>query len=206
MHTVQSEVFTWAAQQPGITGLVLFGLGIAYAFFGMKMFIGLLPIACAVMGWMIGAAIGTSTENPVLMTAALGTLTLGLVGIFWRKLATMLACALTGGVLGLYLGDQINANQIIVIVLGGAGLILSAMFARMCPRTMPVLLTTTLGTALLVIGFVGVTSKFFPEIGGTFRYWAASFTLTVPVLSLMVFVASYSYQSMSVRGDMITGM
>jgi hypothetical protein len=93
-----------------------------------------------------------------------------------------------------------------MIVLGSAGVGFGAAFALMCPRTMPLLLTTGMGTALLFMGFVGMATRLMPDIGATFREWAATMSFFVPVLGTMVFVAAYSYQTMMQRGDMVTGM
>lgn len=206
MNHAQNIVFQWVAQQPLGTGLVVAMLGFMYAFWGVKFFPGLLALACAGVGWLCGMIISGFLDVPLYLAAALGTLAVGAIGIFSRKTGTVLACAAGGALFTLYLGDQLNADGIVMIVLGVAGVGFGSAFALMCPRTMPVLLTTGMGTALLFIGFVGTMTRLMPDIGGTFRDWAASMSLFVPILGIMVFVAGYSYQTMLQRGDMVTGM
>lgn len=206
MQHVQNGVFMWVSQQPVATGMVIAMLGFLYAFWGVKFFPGLLALACAGVGWLCGTIASGLLDLPLYLAAAGGTLLVGAVSIFFRRAGTVLACAAGGALFALYLGDQLSANSIVLMVLGMAGVGFGAAFSLMCPRTMPVLLTTGMGTALLFVGFVGTATKVFPDIGATFRDWAASMAFLVPILGTMVFIAGYSYQTMMQRGDMVTGM
>lgn len=210
MHTYQAEVFRWAALQGGLSGLAIFGFGIAYAFFGRKLFSGLLPLACAAIGWLAGSIVAAATAaantDPSPAPSAMLMALLALIAIYWKKFGTSLAGGIVGAACGAYFGNLFEAPREVTLALFVAGAILSTVGSLLCPRTMPLLLTTLLGTALLLIGFVATSTAFVPALGGTFRDMATGQAFVIPIIALMVFVGGYSFQSMQARGDMVTGL
>lgn len=205
MLDVQDSLFRWAAAQPAATGLVLFGTGLVFGFFGFRMFSLLLSVSLAALGALAGLLAGDAAGLPVDMTAVTGALVGGLVAVSWRPGATALACGATWGLLGAYLLIQFGFKgwpvPTALLVCGGLG----ALFALLCPRTMQVVLTTLQGATLLVVGFVAVSSQMLPSVGGTFRAWADDWSLLVPGLLAMVAITAYSYQAMNQQGDIRSG-
>jgi hypothetical protein len=206
MNNLQTEVFQWASQQSPLSGVAILLLGFLYGFWGLKMFPVLLALGCAGIGAALGAVVGNANDIPAAATAALGAILLGVLGGTQKRMGMVSVCLVSAAAFGAYLAIQLRLDSMALMILSGVGGLLGVLFACMCPRTMPVIWTAGVGTGLLLVAFVNLSTFVAPEIGATFRSWAASLGLLVPFLGGMVFVAAYSYQTMLQRGDMITGI
>lgn len=206
MYHFQTEVLRWVSHQPGITGLVIFFVGLVFAFSGHKFFAGLLGVACAGIGWLLGYVAGHYINEAQQFLPAILAVLCGIMGLLWRKLGVLLVASGTGGILGLYFSDQLGFSSLMIIAMTIVGAGLATIYSFLSPRSAPVIVTTILGTMMLVIGFVGLSTTFLPSVGSSLRTYANSFSLLLPMLGGMVFIASYSYQSMHLRGDMETGV
>ncbi len=205
--SVQDVVFRWASHQQELTGVVLFAVGIAYAFFGFRLVNGLLAILAAAIGFGGGLAVSQFADSSISPLVPAGALAVvgAVAGFRWPKPWVPLSAALAWGVLGAYLFEQIRATTPIVAVVGFISAVLGLFFGMITPRAMTLILTTLVGTGLMIVGFVSVTAGIAPVLNGTFREMAGSYGMLVPVLMAMVFVAGYSYQSMQIQGDTVTG-
>ena len=205
MPKLQLELFRWAAGQPAMTGAVILAAGLVYGFFGFRLFRFLLGVTCALLGWMTGCVLGAAGGLPPVAVGLLGALVLGAFSAKCEKPAVALASGTVWGMFTCYLGSQFGLPREVALI--GAALVggLGVFFSLVCYRTMRVVLTAMQGVALMVVGWVSFSTQLCPEIGVTFRAWAAGQALLVPVLMMMLFVTAYSYQVMHQQGDIKTG-
>lgn len=201
----QSQVFRWAARQPGGTGVVLLACGLLYAFFGFRFARFLLALACGGIG-AVGGWVGARLLGLPPGAGALGlglALLLGGLRFAQGALALVSACTLAG--LGHYLLGQLGLDPLArwaaATVGGGLGLGL----AWLNRREMPLVLTTLQGTALLIVGFVALSNALLPSLGVTFLRWSAERVLLVPFLFGMLCVTAYSCQTNMRQGDIRSG-
>lgn len=205
MNDLQDMAFDWAVTQPALMGALLFGLGLLYGFQGFRFFRFLLVVTCGLLGAIGGGLLGDTGFAPTNVLA-LGMGVAGLIlGSFWPRAAVYVACAMTWGLFGGYLAQQMGAGPMVVRAFGLVALGLGALFVRLCYRAMQVILTTLQGAALLVLGFVALSNTLVPSIGNTFRAWADSSSCLTPIMLAMAFVTAYSYQSIQHRGDIRSG-
>lgn len=206
MYHFQTEILRWVSHQPGITGLAIFFVGVVFAFSGHKFFPGMLAIVCAGLGWLLGYVASLYMDVPEQILPAILAVLCGILGVTVRKLGVMMVAAATGGIVGMYFSDQLGMLPMLIIAFTIVCAGLATMFSFLCPRSAPLMITTILGTMMLVVGFVGLSTMIVPSVGITLRMYANSFSLLLPFLGGMVFIAAYSYQSMHLRGDMETGV
>ena len=205
MTTMQTDILLWAATQPAITGLVVFGLGVVYAFFGFRFFQFLLAVSCAMLGWLVAAVVATAAGISPTEPGIAAALVLGGASFKWQKPAAAFAAAGTWTLLTAYLAGQVglpSTGVLVVAVLGGG---LGLLFAILSFRTMVVVVTTMQGVVLMAVGWVTLASRLVPSIGGTFRCWANSQALVLPIFLAMLFATAFSYQAMHRQGDIKTG-
>lgn len=205
MPDYQNIAFTWISTQHWSTGLVLFVCGLIYAFQGFRLFRLLLATSSALFGALLGAIAAPLVEQPPEFGAvAVGLGFLGL-GIYVQQASVLLLCAGVWGILGHYVALQLGLTDVaafaVLVLLGGLG----ALFARLCDRTMRVMLTVQQGTVLMVVGFAGLAARLVPSVGETFIAWSNRSTLLVPILLGVLFVTGYSVQASGQRGDIRTG-
>lgn len=202
---VQDALFQWAAMQPALVGLAVFGAGVVYAFFGFHLYPVLLAVSCGMLGWLaggIGAELMQGPNDVVGIVA--GVVAVGMA-IGWQKPMTVVASAVTWGALSYYLAYQVRLPPLGLLIAAGLFAITGLTLSILCFRTMRVVLTVLHGTALLVLGFVAISSQVLPSLGATFRSFAASEGFLVPMLMAMVVAAAYSYQAMCEQGGIRTG-
>ncbi|MDX2197358.1 MAG: hypothetical protein SF069_00125 [Phycisphaerae bacterium] len=206
MVNYQTQVLAWVSQQGGATGIAVFMLGFAYAFYGNKMLPGLLAICCAGIGWVGGMVLGELGHFPGPVAAALAMIAFAAIGAMRPRIGVAIGATVVAAVLGAYCTNLFGAPPQVSLATIGVGAVLGLTLSFLAPRTVPLLLTTVLGTALLLIGFVGAATQFLPDIGQTLREWSATYAAVFPMLGGMLAVAAYSFQSMQQRGDMMTGV
>ncbi len=205
MVDFQRLLFDWVSYQPAGTGFVIFLAGFVYGFLGFQMFKALLVLATLFFGGLCGAIVAMLGGVPVELGGACGAVIGGAMAYAWSKAATNLVSGITCALLSAYLGYQLGLPDWAKLTALGVGGGLGCMFAVLCPRTMPVVLTVLQGAVLLIVGFVGVATHVIPSLGYTFTAWAASWSLLVPAMMVMIIVTAYSYQAMQQQGDMRTG-
>lgn len=205
MFDYQRAAFSWVVTQGGITGLMLMALGVVYAFLGFRFFRFLLFMTCAGFGAFFGLVLARvigAQEMPIVLGCAVAG---GLMALVRQHPAVVFGCGATFAVLGHYLSMQVGlppkASLVGGVVAGSAGAVL-AHFSR---KSMPVVMTTLNGTALMITGFVGATDVAIPSLSETFRSWANNSAYVVPIMLLMLSVAGYSVQACALRGDIRTG-
>lgn len=205
MSHIQADVLRWAAAQPAITGAAIFGAGLVYAFHGFRLFRSLLAVSCAALACGAGLALGVVAGAGQVVGGVVGAVIGGVFGLRCEKPAAVLASSAVWGLLGAYLGAQIGLPAGGVWAAAWACALLGGLFMLLCYRTMTIVLTTAQGVALLVVGWVALSSSLVPSVGGAFRAWSGSHALLVPVFLTMLFVTGYSYQAMHRQGDIRTG-
>lgn len=208
MMDLQGNLFRWAAAQPALTGAVIFCLGLVYAFAGFRLFRFLLSVTCAGLGWLVGVVAAEMAHLTPELVGVSGLLGAGLgvaISIYREKPALFATAMATWGALAWYLALQLGLPRLTVFVLGGIGAGLGGLFSLLAYRGMRVVLSTLQGAVLLVVGWVSLSSSIAPSIGSTFRQWAGSQSLLVPVFLVMLFVTGYSFQAMRERGDIKSG-
>lgn len=201
----QDAVFRWIATEPGSLGLLLFALGGVYAFVGFRFHRALLALSCGFFGWIVGALFASVIGQPIGIPGLVGFGMGAVIGGGVPKAASAVVNGVVWAGLGAYLLDQFGFEQTWLLAGGAVAGGLGASFAALCQRTTPVVVTTLQGVVLLVVGLVGFTSDYFPTFGDTFRGWAASWSLLVPILMVMFAVTAYSYQELHRVGNTKTG-
>ena len=201
----QVELFTWAAHQPALSGAVLLGTGLVYGFFGFRLFRFLLAVSCAGLGWLVGCIIADLGGLPPIILMSICAVILGALSFKYEKPAVIVVSAASWGLLCYYLANQLGVPRNALWWVSGMAGGLGIFFAIICYRSMRVILTTLQGVALMVVGWVALMSRLLPSVGATFREWANSQALLVPIFLIMLFVAAFSYQAMHQQGDIKTG-
>ncbi|TWT44207.1 hypothetical protein RAS1_06160 [Phycisphaerae bacterium RAS1] len=202
---VQDAIFRWAAVQPALVGLVIFGAGTAYAFFGCYLYPALLAVSCGLIGWIGGGLGAEALQAPHDVVGIVAGVVFAGMAIGWQKPMTALASTVTWGLLAHYLTYQFRVPPMGVLIAAGLFAALGLTLSVLCFRTMRVVLTVLHGAALLVVGFVSLSSQLLPSLGSTFRGIASSEAFVVPMLMGMVVAAAYSYQAMCQQGGIRTG-
>ena len=204
MHTHQDAILRWISGEPGMTGVVVLAIGLVYGFYGFYFFKPLLALTCGVFGWLLGgtAAVAVGLE-PVLVGLVIAVLAGG-IAFQQHQVATAVASGGVWGILIGYLSEQFGFPPMWQLALAGTGGGFGIVFALLCYRTMTVVLTTAQGAMLMFIGLVGAAAEFMPQIGNTFRLWAASWSILGPVVMGMLVVTAFSYQSVRRQGNAIT--
>jgi hypothetical protein len=202
---LQRQLFTWAAIQPAVTGLIVLMAGVVYGFFGFRLFRFLLAVTCAGLGWLVGLWLALATGFPAAAIAPAAGLGGGLLSLKWQRPAVVIALSMTWAILGYYLAIQTHVPKVMWLPTGGVTGLLGALFGCLCYKTTTVILTTLQGVTLMVLGFVAVATQIVPAVGSTFRQWANNQSLLVPVFMTMLFAAAFSYQSTHLQGDIRTG-
>jgi hypothetical protein len=202
----QTIAFRWITQQDAPLALLVFGLGMLYAFQGFRMFRALLVLSAGICGWCAGAHTCTLFSFDPRLGGLLGTATFVAACLKSQKLGVAVLSAAFWGLLAGYLAHQMHmpvaAAYGSVLVCGGLGML----FAHLNYMPMTVVLTTVQGAILMMIGAVGMTDKYMPTVAETFRSWSYSQSLLVPILLVMVGVMAFSIQSNARKGDMRSGV
>ena len=205
MPNLQRELLAWAAAQPVLTGLLLLTAGAVYGFFGFRMFKFLLVLTCAGLGWFAGGAAAIAADLPTQWLSPAGAVALVLLSLKCEKPSAVLASGCVWGALGYYIAAQLHLSITGTWLTGGLACAFGVLFSLLSYRTMMVVLTVIQGAVLLVVGWVTVSTRVVPSVGVTFRHWANSQSLLIPIFLAMLVVTAYSYQAMHQQGDIRTG-
>lgn len=201
----QKLVFDWAASQPAVTGAAVLGAGLLYGFQGIRMIRFLILPVCAGAGCLLGLSISQWTPAPA-WAAMTGVAILGVVlGLVAPRSATVLANGVTWAALGAYFASQLGMKEVGTLLTGGVLGLLGTVFAVLSREAAITLSTTLQGAALMVVGFVGLSSNVLPSLGTTFRRIAGDYSLVVPLLLTMLAITAYSIQASTRQGDLLSG-
>ncbi len=205
MGECQSYLFNWIGGQPGATGLVFFAAGALYGFAAFRMLRFLLLISTAGYGALAGLITAwTLNYQPDVLVVAGGFLG-ALIGIASGRAALLCSAAATAATLCGYVASQMGlAGTPLLIVMASCGL-LGATCALLGRETTALFITTLQGAGLMIIGFAGLSSAYVPSLGATFRSWASSQSLMIPILLTMVAIGAYAVQASRLQGDICTG-
>lgn len=205
MTDCQKILFDWVAAQPGLTGAAVFGAGLLFGICGLRMIRFLVVLSLGGYACLAGLALAALINQPlILVVPGLGALG-GVLGLAWPRGALVVSSAVTFGGLGGYLAVQLGLHETAVWVAFGVCGALGAVLALVSRQTMIMLSTVLQGSALMILGFVGIASAAWPTVGSTFRSCANQNSLVVPILMAMLAATAYSFQSMQRQGDIRTG-
>ena len=204
MYDFQSLIFRSVTHWHEATSLAVVGIGLLCILQGFRFARFLLPLACAGGGLVIGAILVAFTDLPVAAAIIPGAV-LGFVGFLQYRIALKLASGFTFGAAAQYLAIQLGLSPDASLIMGGIGLAAGFSMAWFCRRSLPFLVTIVLGAALLVVGFVGLSTALVPSLGLTFVDWSGRIPLMVPGLMIMLSVLGYSVQVNAYQGDVESG-
>lgn len=204
MRDVQGLIFSTASHWSTATSLVVFAAGLLCTLQGFRFARVLLPLCCAgggfavaaIAGWLVGLPVAV----PVLSAAALGLVTLAR-----PRLAVLLASVFTVAGLAYYLACRLHLGPFAAWSLAAIGLPAGFALKWVWRRTLPIFVTAAEGAVLLVVGFVGLTHRIAPSLGGTFVDCAAEYWPLVPGLLTMLWVLGYAVQANALQGGIESG-
>ena len=198
-----------------LIGLLAVGVGLAWAFFGLRLFIILLPLWAGLMGLLVGASWG----QELLGEGFFGTVTSWVIGIvlglvlavisyFWYYFAVTLAAGTLGYMLGVGLMDFLNLGDGILAII--VGLVVGAVFAAFTflagvPAFLVIFVSAAGGAAavvngvLIFLGRINVDDLQTGIVGGLLTD-----TLIGIVLWVVVAVLGIAYQLRDVGRTMTT--
>jgi hypothetical protein len=198
-------VFTWVASQSGLTGAVLLALGLAAAFYGVRLLRLLLPLISAELGYALAILLANWTGWAAFVIVPVAIVLSGTAALARPRVAAVVASGATWGLLGAFLTAHLGFDGLAIwlcaLVFGAAGAIL----AVVSPATMTVLLTSLHGAAWIILGFVGLAASILPVVCSTFQSWVGDEPLVIPVLLAMLVTTAYSCQINNLRGDLRVG-
>ncbi len=193
------------ASETWLTGLVIMGVGLLSGFYGFRMFRYLVILYCAGLGAWGGWELTKLVDiSPPLVMGGLASIA-GLLALRWPRPGTVCASAGIWGAVAGYLLLQFGFGSTVVLSAFGVGLAIGLVFAILYPRTTPVLLSTMVGSALIVLGFIGLSCDLLPAVGNTVKVWALGKSPFITMLLIVLTVMAYSVQAMEKQGDMYTG-
>lgn len=205
MVDVQSVVFRWAQQQTEASALVVFILGMLFGLQGFRFARVLLALVCGAGGFLLGAMAGVVLGvTPELVSLPLAGI-LGAAALWKYRFGVSLASTFTFAALGHYVSTRFDAMPSTVLITWLVGGFLGLSLYHLHVRQTPILVTTILGAALMIVGFIGLASGLAPSLAETFVATADSYRLMVPVLGIMLCVLGYSVQANAWQGDIKSG-
>jgi hypothetical protein len=201
----QDLLFDWVATRDALTSALILAAGFVAALQGFRFQRFLLAICAMCMGYIAGSAVAVIVHTPEMLAGVIGAFAAGLVALALPGPAMVATSGATWAVLGAYLADHVGLKGLgssISLVLGGGAGIALAFVSR---KQMVVLLTSLLGAAAIVVGFVGLANVLVPAVGMTFRSWAHCQSPAVPIFFLMITMTVYSYQASAKQGNLYIG-
>jgi hypothetical protein len=205
MIDYQPLIFRDATGWNEATALAVMGIGLLYVLQGFRFAKFLLALGNGVCGLVLGVTVGAAFDLPGSVVGLALALALGLVTLSRYRVGVFVASLATFTLLGYYLGTRFTLQTTWLMLSTGVGFIAGMLLPYAAKRTLPMFLTTIQGAALLVVGFVALTSRIAPTLALTFIDWSDRLSLMVPVLMTMVMVLGLSVQTNLRQGDIHTG-
>lgn len=205
MIDLQRAALDWIVAQPPVTGLAVLGGGLLCALAGARFTRFLVTVCAVAAGSVLGLMLSVCFNvAPVGMSSALA-FAAGFAAILWPATMLIMLSGFGWGFLALYYLHQLGSRGDATLVVFALGFLGGCVLTSLNRATMTVLLTSIVGSAVMVVGFIGLANGVLPSLGGTIRALAGAQPLTLPILIAMLTVTTYSYQANSFRGDIVTG-
>jgi hypothetical protein len=201
----QSVLLRWAQEQSAVTSLVAAAAGLLLALQGFRFARTIIALTSAGAGLLTGAFGAQLGHLEPFLPAAAGASVFGLIGLLRYRVGLGIASSLVFGLLTNYLCYQLGLWPNGSIVPFSSGAVGGFIVCALGRRSLPIILSTLEGGALLIAGFVGLCSAALPSLGATFVSTADRVALMVPTLLLMLFVTGYSIQLNARQGDVRAG-
>jgi len=201
----QNYILTWISNESALTGTVLFAAGLLFGFYSFRMLRFVIAVFCAGVGYALGGTLAEVLQIPPASVQAATAFLLGAVALQWPGLGNCAAATCTFGILGGYLCTQCGGHGLPVTVASLACAIVAGTLALVTRRTMTILVTSIIGGALLIVGFVGFAGTVIPTFSNTFRLFAREWPLSMPAIMVMLTTLCYAYQANQRRGDLRFG-
>lgn len=205
MYDIQENLFRWVGSQSQATSLIIVAAGLLFALQGFRFARFLFAFTAGGAGFLIGAALAAVLALPAPPAAILSGALLGALALFRFSLGACISAMFIFGMLGANLVARFSADPNSVLFGMGVGCLAGLSLRWISARTMPIIVTTVEGAALLIVGFVGVTGALAPSLATTFVDWSQTIPLLTPAMMVMLFVLGYSVQSNAQQGDVRTG-
>ncbi len=205
MPDFQSLILQNALLWSAPTAAVCIGIGLLYLIQGFRLARVLIALACASGAALAGYLVSQETDGVGLFPGVLAGLLLAILSLVRFRLGVIACSMLTFGLYGFYLTNLFGFSRSVV---PAAGLICAGIGGFMflvCVRALPIVLTSLAGSAVMLLGFVGLAANFAPSLASTFVNWATTWVAVVPVFLLLLNVTGISVQSNAQQGDVRTG-
>lgn len=204
MYDFQSLIFRSASRWSEVTSLVVIAVGLLYTLQGFRFARFLIALSCAGAGLAAGGAVANMLNLPLVVALASAGV-LGIAALARFRWGLAVASTFTFGALAQYMATRIGLSPSPTLIIGGLGLVGGASLIWVCRRPLPILVTMVQGAALILVGFVGLTSAVAPTLGTTFVTWTTEYSLMAPAFMLMLCVMGYSAQANAYQGDITSG-
>lgn len=204
MFDIQDQLFTWARHWSEVTAAVVFLIGMLCVLQGYRFARIVLALSCGVFGLALGLALASAAKFPP-MAGWLSALVLA--GLAFRSLKTgvFISSVFTFALLGHWLAMRFGINRDLLIYFLPIGAVIGIAMYYACRYTMPILLTTLVGSWLALCGFIGLMFAFLPSLGKTFIEWSGSIGLMTPIFIVMLCVIGVSIQTNDRQGSIEAG-
>jgi hypothetical protein len=185
--------------------VALFAVGMLYLLQGFRFARILLAITNGAGGFLLAFALASTFKVPAFLAGVSVGGLLGAIALLRFRAGIVLGSGFVFAVLGYYLAGRFTIDPMYLLTAGGIGGALGLSMNWICYRSLPVIVTTVQGTALLIIAFVGLSSNLAPSLSATFVEWGDRIPLMMPLMMTMLFTLGYSVQANMQQGDMLTG-
>lgn len=194
-----------ATSWPISTSLALFATGLLFGLQGFRFARFLMAVTCAAAGFVFGGFGSQAIGYPPVIGGFIAASLAGGLALARIRVGVTVSAIATFAIAGHYLVarfDPMGAAPWIAAALGG---LIGLSLAWGEQRSLPILITTLQGAALMVLGFVGVAAALSPSLAGTFVGFSHDVPLFVPVLVGMLVAVGYSVQANLQQGDIRSG-
>lgn len=205
MVDFQDVLFRSVSRWSAFSGLALFLMGVFFALQGFRFARILIALSAAGGVFFVAFALAPLAQLPPEATGgAAGVAVLG-VALMKPRFGGWLSAVFIFGALLHFMATRVGLRTDWVNTVGLVGCALGGGMPWIARRSLGLVLTTLLGSGLMLVGFVAATSALLPGLADTFCDWASRFSLVTPVMLLMFFVLGYSVQANAQQGDVMSG-
>jgi len=199
MTDYQALIFRWAESQPPAAGFVLFLFGVCLTLQGFRFARYLIPMAAGA----IALAVATAFFD-VVVGFAIAVL-IATCGAAWPRFGLLVGSVITFAALAFYLAMQVGLPPTGTMAMGGVGALAGAVAPRFYPRTLPLIISSLHGGALIVLGLISFGDSYMPGMISTFVVWSNRNAFMAPAALLLLVVMGMSVQLKGRQGDIETG-
>ncbi len=202
---VQGLVFQSALQWSAPTAATCVAIGLLYLLQGFRFARVLVALACGGAAYLAGRLAANHMDDPGPLSGLLLGLLATSLALARLRVGVIVCSMLVFGLHGYYFANLLGFSREVVPAAGLVFAGLGGFMFLVCVRALPIVLTSLVGSALLMVGFVGLAATFFPSLASTFVNWATTWVAVVPVFLLLFNVTGISVQSNAQQGDVRTG-